>query len=579
LVHPEHNRDTQNALDTLGSLVKWLKTPKKTAIRRVFVVWIKRVLFPNQTLDMEPSEFNNLQDLGEVRTMPSERIKKWPDRWLEEVSPTQTLLGSMALLAVVQVLFSDFIGSPFGGYADQRFVLSLISGLLIPVFIFLYARNWPVRLGVVFRTVLPTLVLCFAWFFLVLPFRAQPYAWVEPGMYALFFLTSVTCGGYLAWTGSATRYARFLALMVAATCTFYGLASVNVYLFATFDGVTKLIDFIPWGFVNIRYWSHIATWCLPLIPLAVLVGPLKHVRIWRIAVLLGTGLWWWILFLTTARGSALGIAFGFVLAMLLFGRRAMPWLKVFVQYLAVGIVIWFLLSVLIPSFMEDGVQVRSIKTDSSGRTLLFVEAWEMSLQNFPFGMGPQSWLTHEPITEGYSHGKKFGHPHNMYLMWAAEYGWPLIAAMALVVFQAIRRFWKRRAELLECGDSEPVLLLAGFTASVSAALFHAGVSAVFMAPGSMLVGMFVLIAFWALIQPESIVVAGQSPSSPIPKSRIVIAVLVATAIAILWTLWANEVWQYYKDMRADESYYYEHESEGTLPRFWFHGNFPREVQQ
>ncbi|WP_417520821.1 hypothetical protein [Marinobacter sp.] len=33
---------------------------------------------------MELPEFNSLQDLHEVHDMLSERIKKWPDRWLAE---------------------------------------------------------------------------------------------------------------------------------------------------------------------------------------------------------------------------------------------------------------------------------------------------------------------------------------------------------------------------------------------------------------------------------------------------------------------------------------------------------------
>lgn len=33
---------------------------------------------------MELPEFNSLQDLHEVHDMLSERIKKWPDRWIAE---------------------------------------------------------------------------------------------------------------------------------------------------------------------------------------------------------------------------------------------------------------------------------------------------------------------------------------------------------------------------------------------------------------------------------------------------------------------------------------------------------------
>ena len=294
------------------------------------------------------------------------------------------LVSAICVLAFILVLFSDFLPLPFGGYADQRFFLVAATGLLavVPgIFFALKPAVAPVRSLVL----LPTLLLCSAFIGLAVPFGERAYVWVEPGMYSFYFLAAIASGSALAWAGVGAVFVRFLILSIAATCLIYGLASVNVYLFAIFDGVTKLIDFIPWGFVNIRYWSHVATWCLPLMPLAVLVGPLKDVRSWRIAVLLGAGMWWWILFLTTGRGSALGIAFGVMLAVLLFGRRAFPWLKVFVTYLAVGILIWLLLSVLIPTMLSDGgVHIRTIHAGDSGRLPLFIEAWHMSLQNFPF---------------------------------------------------------------------------------------------------------------------------------------------------------------------------------------------------
>lgn len=80
----EHNRDEQDMLDVLGSLVEWLKAPEQTGLRRAFVVWIRRVLLPNRAPGVELPEFNNLQDLHEVHDMLAERIKKWPERWLEE---------------------------------------------------------------------------------------------------------------------------------------------------------------------------------------------------------------------------------------------------------------------------------------------------------------------------------------------------------------------------------------------------------------------------------------------------------------------------------------------------------------
>lgn len=80
----EHNRDEQDMLAVLGRLVEWLKAPEQTGLRRAFVVWIRRVMLPHRAPGMELPEFNDLQDLHEVHDMLAERIKKWPDRWVEE---------------------------------------------------------------------------------------------------------------------------------------------------------------------------------------------------------------------------------------------------------------------------------------------------------------------------------------------------------------------------------------------------------------------------------------------------------------------------------------------------------------
>src|SRR5690606_34027026 len=98
-------------------------------------------------------------------------------------------------------------------------------------------------------------------------------------------------------------------------------------------------------------------------------------------------------------GSALGIAFGVAIAVILVGRRSLPWLRVCLSYFAVGIMLWLVLSFIIPTFIADEIQVRGIKLHDAGRWPMFLEAWAMSFQSFPFGMGPQSWLTHDILNE------------------------------------------------------------------------------------------------------------------------------------------------------------------------------------
>lgn len=79
----EHNRDEQDMLNVLGTLVEWLKAPEQTGLRRAFVVWIRRVLLPDRAPEMELPDLTALQDLHEVHDMLAERIKKWPEQWEE----------------------------------------------------------------------------------------------------------------------------------------------------------------------------------------------------------------------------------------------------------------------------------------------------------------------------------------------------------------------------------------------------------------------------------------------------------------------------------------------------------------
>jgi O-antigen ligase len=467
------------------------------------------------------------------------------------------------------VLFADFITMPLGSYATQRFFLVSFLGLFV-VFssAFLIYRDgfrWIVDIW-------PAAMLSIGFVWSSSLFDEALFSWVEPGMYLLFFLGFVLAGRLPRQWNQKANGVIILVGVAAVTAAFYGAATITVYLFAMSDSVASLSNYIPWGFVSIRYWSHIATWLLPLLPLAVLIGPLQKQRLWRFFVATGAALWWWIVFLSSSRGTMLGVAFGVLLVAVLIGRPAAPWLKVFLKYLAYGIVAWFLLSVLIPSLLLDEVSMRALKSDTSGRVPLFIEAWRMSLVDFPFGLGPQSWLTHEIITEGYRQSPKFGHPHSMYLMWAAEYGWLLMVAILALAGQAMRLFWRRRNEL-EKNDVR-ALPLAAFTASVSAALLHAGVSAVFMAPGSMLIGFLVLSVFWALISDSSV-----TPRNKPTIKRVLVALIVILAGGALCLAWLKEVRAYHSAMIVDEAFYYENVPMGTLPRFWFHGNFPRSESQ
>ena len=471
------------------------------------------------------------------------------------------------------VLFPDFIPSIFGSYADQRLLLSIslvvltASGLIWLSFKGAFS-DW-------LKCLWPFLLLLSSFVLAALQQNSQPFGVVEPFFYALFFLCFGMLGGVLRQAGLVRESAQAAVQVSVVFCFFYGAMTITVYLFAIADGFSNLDEIIPWGFVNIRYWSQVATWVIPLFPLATLLAPWKESRLWQLGVAFTAAIWWWIIFLSSSRGSMLGLAFGFLLVWVFFGSTAIAWMKLFVRFVIYGLVVWLLLSVLIPSLVFDDLHIRNISGSSSGRMPLWREAWAMSIQSFPFGMGPQSWLTHEILTDAYRSSPKFGHPHNMYLMWAAEYGWISIVGLFLAGSYGLKRLSRRASTLREIHDPEGLWLIA-FTASVTAALLHAGVSAVFIAPGSMLVGVLVLTVFWALILPERTKLGLVGSSRRYSRATGCVLVLL---FLIAGGLWFRDVLRYQQAMEDDLEYYQNELSMGHLPRFWFHGNFPRHPTQ
>jgi len=471
------------------------------------------------------------------------------------------------------VLFSDFMPLPIDSYAAKRWFLifTLASLVVVSLFLIMIGKLPPKRWLVVDLSLL--IIIWLVLLYHSYGLTSSPYGLSEAAMYGAFFSSFVLMGHALFQSNFYERAWTIFLLVSVGACFLYAMMTLTVYGFAIADGQTNLVPFIPWGFVSMRYWSHAATWMLPLFPVALLIGPFKASALWKVMVLLTMAIWWWVIFLSSARGSTIGIAVGLGLVLLLFGRSSLGWAKELIKGFAGGVILWALLSVAVPELLFGETQVRGLKTDNSDRIPQILEAWAMSLQHFPLGMGAQSWLTHDILTSQYDLTKKFGHPHNMYLMWAAEYGWLLVAlVLVLVAFAAVRVFVKRR-QLLNNDDSVSVSRLVAITASVSAALFHAGVSAVFMAPASMLVGLLVLTLFWCEIQLNS-------PSYDVPANNAkckcsLAGGLLLTGFVVIAYHWFVNVSDYHKAMRKDVQFYEENAFKGHLPRFWFHGYFPR----
>jgi hypothetical protein len=74
--HPKRDQAAWSAHQPVYTFTLSLCLLKRTGTRRKPL--------PSRAPGMELPEFNDLQDLHEVHDMLSERIRKWPERWLGE---------------------------------------------------------------------------------------------------------------------------------------------------------------------------------------------------------------------------------------------------------------------------------------------------------------------------------------------------------------------------------------------------------------------------------------------------------------------------------------------------------------
>lgn len=468
-------------------------------------------------------------------------------------------------------LFADFLPVHFGNFADQRFFLVFLLVCVTSSVLLIAAGRAGRRLWV---DNWPAFVVAAGFLVLAVPIVASEYRWVEPGMYGFFFLAFPILGWEIRERGCAEKAAVALVTVTMGGCFFYAAMTLTAYAFAVTDNFSNLVDVIPWGFVNMRYWGHLATWFLPLFPLALLYGALRRRSLWRTGVYLTAGIWWWVVFLTASRGSIISLSLAALSVLVLFGRTAIPWLTASLKFVLLGALLWCLLSWAIPELVFDKTMIRGLRSGDSGRLPLWIEAWEMSLQNFPLGMGAQSWLTHTTITQDYLSVQTLGHPHNMYLMWAAEYGWALIGLVAVLLIATLKRLMSLRSQMVS-GTQERASLIVAFTSASLAGLAHAGVSAVFLVPATMSVALLVLAVFWALSLQVHKSDLGPRMIERKLRRWARTNVLLAFLVLFFGILWAQEVWRYHEAMREDLSVYVESPNAPLLPRFWLHGFFPR----
>jgi hypothetical protein len=314
------------------------------------------------------------------------------------------------------------------------------------------------------------------------------------------------------------------------------------------------------GFSNIRFYGQFLTLALPLLvaPLLV-VGPL-HRHAWIAAAV---SICTWLLAIASGtRGTWLGMAVaGAVLVWL--GRAGRRWMAWQIAAVAMALMLFWITMTAIPEAMGMQLQHHAssrLTTSISGRGPIWQMAVDAAMQHPLLGIGPMHFASlPNPIAT---------HPHQAWLLWAAEWGFP---STLLVTWLVICGAAALKPVLLAHATSrdEPDILRLCISGSLIAGLTQSMVDGVLVMPYSQL--WLSLLAGWLLgLHPSNVRIGNEGIAGPGKELKGPLCVwLAATGLAAGLLLFIAG--RDYPHLAQREQIFSETIGGHLQPRFWLQG--------
>jgi O-antigen ligase len=368
-----------------------------------------------------------------------------------------------------------------GGHTTQRILqIALLLGFGASI---LFSRTALLGLSYISRPARWLLAAFFALGSISAALAYAPhYAFYEVSTLLLLGVLALAVAAEVARDANA-NLERVLRVM-GYVCLLYSFKVVVVYLSAFSLGAQPDAgDFTP-GFSNYRFFNHAQTVSLPLLALLYVLTPKdsKLRRMWFAA----TVMWWTLLFVTSARGSTVGLLGGCLLVAALQRRHALPFLKAMGLSAIAGLAAYYLFFHLIPlaaGFLPFGEMAklvgRTAADPASGRSILWQRAAELIAADPLLGAGPLHFAHVAFVT------RQAAHPHNWVLQIASEWGIPALLCLSGAIGLGLRGLVRVAPQLAQ-GDSRNQHILAGLVATGAAILADGLLSGLIVMPQSQL---------------------------------------------------------------------------------------------
>jgi O-antigen ligase len=239
------------------------------------------------------------------------------------------------------------------------------------------------------------------------------------------------------------------------------------------------------GFLNARFFMQFLSISLPFVALPFLMYRKQ----------LGYTLWLWALFAAylwclafanESRVLYLEIVIVPICLWTLFGKKALPWLKVQGILLIIGFILYLILfkAIILIATRFDAAHLFVQFTTDNGRFMLWKTAFILWSSNPLIGIGPLHYAFYAKSYEALA-----AHPHNIWIMLGCEWGTiALIAILILNIWGIVR--WCKAARVWSDEPSFPYML--ALTAALISAMLDGAVSGSLVMPLSQMMLMLSL---------------------------------------------------------------------------------------
>lgn len=333
-------------------------------------------------------------------------------------------------------------------------------------------------------------VLCFLFFLsgmLAVCFSDFPgQALFEWGLFVFLALLVFVVAGEVFQLKNDGVY--FCLIIVAVGCLLYEVKAIATYVVALVTGVYSGPAYLIPGFDSYRFFNHGQTVTLPLLALLInLVNGRKEVgQKWIFAVWMVFVFWWVLLFVSSGRGTLVGICVAISVVSIVFKSLAWPWVRVMVLGGGAGFVCYAVLYVVIPWFLDlpsmgflESIVERSLNSPGSRRGKLWWCAIEMIVDRPWFGFGPVGYANFcSPL-------KIAAHPHNWVLQIFSEWGFFSLFILIVLIVRGLILLRSSKSDLVFY-DSRGLLILVGFFGAGFAILVDGLFSGLLVMPVSQL---------------------------------------------------------------------------------------------